>query len=277
MFKIGDFSRLARVSIKTLRHYDDEGLLAPAHIDDQTGYRYYGADQLPLLQRIRLLKELGFALAEIRALLRSDGADFQSHLDARRQELKTSIARDTARLRLIDALMTSIQPSSMTDAVSLTDIDACMVHSIRARVPTLGKPIEQLFEAAEQTVGRAHLRADASPFLIFHDNEYRERDVDVEVCIPLRKAESIVIEHVALASARAASLTYQGAYSQTGPGYAAMLEWLDRAGCSIAGPLREVYHRYGARQDGYKLPSQVLATHTHQFVTELVVPIEDVA
>jgi DNA-binding transcriptional MerR regulator len=68
MFRIGEFSRLARVSIKTLRHYDDEGLLRPAHVS-RNGYRYYSAAQLDTLQRILVFRDLGFSITEIRTFL----------------------------------------------------------------------------------------------------------------------------------------------------------------------------------------------------------------
>jgi DNA-binding transcriptional MerR regulator len=57
MIKIGDFSKLAHVTVKTLHHYGELGLLPPAHIDRYTGYRYYSLEQLPRLNRILALKE----------------------------------------------------------------------------------------------------------------------------------------------------------------------------------------------------------------------------
>ena len=65
MFKIGEFSKLSRVSVKALRHYDDMGLLRPAQVDRFTSYRYYALEQLPRLHRILGLKELGFSLEQI--------------------------------------------------------------------------------------------------------------------------------------------------------------------------------------------------------------------
>ena len=100
MLRIGDFSRLARVTIKTLHHYDEAGLLRPAHVDAQTGYRYYTATQLETLRRILLLKDLGFTLEEIRELLRAELGElaFLERLEKRRGELVTSIAQDALRL-----------------------------------------------------------------------------------------------------------------------------------------------------------------------------------
>src|SRR5215207_3930446 len=69
VFKIGDFSRITRVSTKMLRHYDEIGLFKPALVDRFTGYRYYSYDQLPRLNRILVLKGLGFSLDDIRQML----------------------------------------------------------------------------------------------------------------------------------------------------------------------------------------------------------------
>lgn len=69
MFRIGEFSRITRVTIDTLRHYDALGLLKPAKVDPFTGYRYYSARQLASLHRILALKEVGFSLEEIARVL----------------------------------------------------------------------------------------------------------------------------------------------------------------------------------------------------------------
>lgn len=69
MLKIGDFSKLSRVSIRMLRHYDEIGLLKPIWIDPESGYRYYGAEQLPIVGRIKALKDMGFGLAVIGEIL----------------------------------------------------------------------------------------------------------------------------------------------------------------------------------------------------------------
>ncbi|WP_235440040.1 MerR family transcriptional regulator [Paenibacillus sp. DMB20] len=73
MFRIGDFSKLSRVSIRMLRHYDEMGLLVPEYVDEMTGYRYYKAGQLVLANRIRSLKDMGFSLALIGSILKEYG------------------------------------------------------------------------------------------------------------------------------------------------------------------------------------------------------------
>lgn len=274
MFKIGDFSRLARVSIKTLRHYDEEHLLTPAHTDRATGYRYYSADQLATLQRILLLKELGFGLSEIRGLLTAPDTQLQLQLRERKRQLEADLARDLARLRTIDALGQSIDSAAATH-VSVSLVPAVVVHSVRDVVPHLGEPVERLFESAEQRVAQHRLRADASPFLIFHDEEYNEADVDVEVCIPLKAGELSAIEHRSVPEALCACTTYFGSYDQTWPLQHSVLKWLATTQRTVSGPLREVYHCYGARQHGYHLPAHVITRSSSEYVTELLIPVSN--
>ena len=69
MLRIGEFSKLSRVSIRMLRHYDEIGLLVPIMTDELTGYRYYNETQLPVINRITALKEMGFSLAMIQEIL----------------------------------------------------------------------------------------------------------------------------------------------------------------------------------------------------------------
>ena len=89
MLKIGDFSKLSRVSIRMLRHYDDIGLLKPAETDTFTGYRYYREDQLFTIGRITALKDMGFSLSDIIRILENydDPEKMESFLSARQEEL----------------------------------------------------------------------------------------------------------------------------------------------------------------------------------------------
>lgn len=278
MFRIGDFSRLARVTIKTLHHYDEAGLLQPSHVDRQSAYRYYDAAQLPTLHRILLLKDLGFSLEQIRDLLHADAQSLATTLDARRRELAESIAADQSRLRRLDALRLTLDQRDRANQppVLLRDSPAIEVYSVRERVPHLGAPMQALFETAEAVVAAEHARSAASPFTIFHDPDYREQDVDVEVCIPVKHRVAKLNTHVLPCCEASASITYRGPYDQTPLAYSQLLEWMSRSDMRLAGPLREVYHRYGADQIGYSLPAAVLANSSDDFVTELQAPVAPV-
>src|SRR5512136_826454 len=111
MLKIGDLSKLSRVSVKTLRYYDEIGLLKPAQVDRFTGYRFYSFDQLPRLNRILALKDLGFTLEQIRQVLDGDlSADElrgmlrlrQAQLQQQMEEAREKLAHVEIRLRQIE-------------------------------------------------------------------------------------------------------------------------------------------------------------------------------
>ena len=103
MFKIGEFSKIAQVSGRLLRYYDDIGLFKPQHIDTWTGYRYYTADQLPRLNRILALKELGLSLDQIQQLLDQDiGTDEIRKLYLERKaQLEQSLRDALVRLQQV--------------------------------------------------------------------------------------------------------------------------------------------------------------------------------
>lgn len=124
----------------------------------------------------------------------------------------------------------------MALSLIVREVPAVSVHSIRARVPNFGEPVQQLFESAETAVARLRARADASPFMIFHDQDYREASADVEVCIPVKAtATDALTTRVIEAAPSVGCLTYQGAYDQTATLYSSMLHWMERSGLRIAG------------------------------------------
>ncbi len=110
MFKIGDFSKLAQISVKTLRHYDRLKLFEPAWVDRFTGYRYYSLDQLSRLNRILALKDLGFSLAQIQTLLVQDLPPEKLRLMMRTQQLdlERQVKNEQARLNRIEARLRQI-------------------------------------------------------------------------------------------------------------------------------------------------------------------------
>ena len=105
MFKIGEFSRLSRVSVRMLRHYDQLGLLTPSQIDPFTNYRYYSADQLPRLNRILALRDLGFSLEQIAGVLDEDlpADQLLGMLKLKRAEIEEQMQAERLRLARLEA------------------------------------------------------------------------------------------------------------------------------------------------------------------------------
>ncbi|WP_433832770.1 MerR family transcriptional regulator [Actinoplanes sp. CA-015351] len=131
MFSIGEFAGLGRVSVRMLRHYDAIGLLRPAYVEPHSGYRFYTAGQLRLLNRVLALKDLGFSLQEVQTLIdeKLDTAQLRGMLRLRRVELATRMRQDTARLAQVDARLHMIESEGHMDTgdVILKSIPATRV------------------------------------------------------------------------------------------------------------------------------------------------------
>ena len=144
MFRIGLFSQLCQVSIPALRHYDEIGLLKPQTVDPFTGYRYYTAAQVPRLNRIVALKELGFSLNDVRQMLEDDLSTGQLHemLRRRQNELHEQIAQAQAQLADVETRLrqVALEPTSRPTAPNLSS------NSVRSSAAmTVQTPFNQRF------------------------------------------------------------------------------------------------------------------------------------
>jgi DNA-binding transcriptional MerR regulator len=273
MLRIGDFARLGRVTIKALRLYDEEGLLAPAHVDRATGYRCYEPDQLVRLSRILQLKDLGFPLAEIKTLL-DDSRKLGPALDARRAALSSLIESERERLLRLDAFRDALDRDTLAPAVVVKPIAPILALTARRIVDASSDEITNLFETQETRAARARARAEESPFLLFHDGAAAEDRIDVEVCVPLEAhGADLPGARIVEGADAAGSVIYRGPYHQTPSLFTQLAEWIDANGGACAGPLREIYHRFGAAQVGYRLPRRFLADDPRDYVTELAAPM----
>ncbi len=269
MIRIGDFSKLSRVSVKALRYYDEMGLLKPVSVDRFTGYRLYEYSQLAVLNRILALKELGFSLEEIGRLL-DDGLSLEQMrgmLKLRQTEAHQRVREETERLERIESRLRQIeQENNMSKYdVVIKNVEAIKFASVRDVVQT---PPEQgpLWGELEDYLAMRHVRPSGVCFTLYHDEGFKERDCDVEVCEPLDGdlTESTRIKVQTLPAATVACTIHNGPFVTIGEAYNAIGKWLDANGYRIVGPSREVY--LNPAKDGIQ--------NDPNTVTELQFPIE---
>lgn len=246
MVKIGDFARLCRVSIKTLRHYQEVGLFHPRHIDPHTGYRYYSASQLPLLNQILVFRGLGFSVEATREMTRSgfSASATRDALLARRVELKDRIAAEQQQLAEIEARLKQIEIAAIAGAqvqVFLKDTEAAWVAS-KHRTLNGYDELETLLSDLRDAIG--------NPDTILHTGAIWHRcswdpcdDLDCEALAFLREQvpKMANVRSYELPSIRAASATHRAENDPFPHVHAAVLNLLDAGRLAIAGPLRESY------------------------------------
>jgi DNA-binding transcriptional MerR regulator len=255
MFRIGDFSKLSRVGVKTLRYYDEVGLLKPAHVDDFTGYRYYTYEQLPRLNRILALKDLGFSLEQISQLLAEDLPldQMRGMLKLRQAEIRQQVQEHTERLRRVEARLRQIEQENMMSKydIVIKKVEPFKVAALRGVVPT---PPDQgrLWQELEDHLAAQHVRPVGPCLSLYHDDEYKERDWDIEVCEPIDGSllESSLVKVRQLPGAETvACVVHHGPFVTIGEAYNALMKWISASGYHIVGPGREVYLRAAKNGD----------------------------
>jgi DNA-binding transcriptional MerR regulator len=252
MFKIGDFSKLSQVSVKTLRYYDEIGLLRPSTIDRFTGYRYYTASQLSRLNRILLLKDLGLSLDQIGRLLESDlpPAQLRGMLKLRQVEIERSIEEEEARLTRVAALLNQIEQESTLMSnydVVIKKVTPVRIASIRDVVANYGAQGE-LWGELGAYLAQHNVKAVAPCLTIDHNDGYKERDVDLEVCEVIDAALPVnerVRVYELPAVEQMACTVHHGPFNQLNQGYGALMQWAETNGYRFCGPSREVYLQTG--------------------------------
>jgi DNA-binding transcriptional MerR regulator len=202
MFSIGEFARMGTVSIRTLRHYDEIGLLRPAQVDPATGYRSYSADQLGQLNRIIALKDLGFSLTQTAKLLSGITVEeLRGMLALRRAQLERELDEYTSRLLEVEARLRYIEGEHAmpADDITVKKIPELGVVAIGASAP--GYRPDQVIPPINRSrgqfdeLGLPGLIKVSGPFMILYEDNRTEdnsaedntdgSDITVYVALPV--------------------------------------------------------------------------------------------
>jgi DNA-binding transcriptional MerR regulator len=191
VFKIGEFARIAQVSIATLRYYDRCGLLKPKALDPDTGYRYYSLDQLPRLNRILVLKDLGLSLEQIAHILEEDLSlnQLRGMFLLKQAQTQHMIDIEQARLTRITARLSQIEQEGImpTYEILLKQVDPLLVASIRTLLP-LGDNPAKLYGTLVTYLDQQRVQYFHPTMLLLHSRHEWHGDemaTDVEAAVPL--------------------------------------------------------------------------------------------
>jgi len=257
MFTIGDFAKLGRVSVRMLRHYDAVGLLRPARVDQFTGYRYYTAAQLSLLNRVLALKDLGFTLQQVQTLIddKVDTGELRGMLRMRRAQLAEGLAEDNARLARVDARLRLIETEGHMETadVILKSVPAIRVAELSAPAasyegPDIGPAISPLYPQLMERMEAAGVTMSGSPigYYLPAPTGPGDESITVHAAFPFTgdvpaDAGFDVVDLPAIE--QAATLLHHGDMAEAFRTGQAIARWLDENGYRPigAGYAREVY------------------------------------
>jgi DNA-binding transcriptional MerR regulator len=269
MFKIGEFSKLTQVSIRMLRYYDETGLLKPAETDKFTNYRLYTAEQIPALNKIVFLRDLGFNVSAIAAALDNWGDEFITDLlDSKRAEIEQVIAAEQDKLSKIELAKADIKRGKITINcnVSIKSIPSYQVFSLRRIVPDYYAEGDLWKEmSAFADVNGIPISSDT--FTIYHDLDYREKNVDIEICAPVAQlGENIggfVYRKTDPVATMACTMVY-GSFENIASAYLVFAGWLQEHNqYKMSGKNRQIVHRGPWNEE-----------NPDKYLTEIQIPLE---
>ena len=253
MFTIGDFARLGRVSVRMLRHYDAIGLLRPAHVDPASGYRSYEAGQLAQLNRVVALKDLGFALEQVRVMLDEHVSveQVRGMLALRQAELESALAADAQRLTRVEARLQIIESEEQvptnevvvkriaaTRVVELTDTSASF------RPEDIGPVVYPLCAELGRRLAGAGVAPAGRLTCYYEKSPDGEDKVIVHAAVPVAAVHGDLNGLTATdlpAAEGAATLVHRGAMDSVMASWQALGRWIDANGYRSTGYPREVY------------------------------------
>jgi len=255
VLKIGEFARLGNVSIRALRFYHEAGLLAPAHVNSANSYRSYEAPQLRELQDIRLYKDMGFSLEEIRELLREkpSPAELRGILSKRKEHLRQHIDDDLGRLaRIEEQLRPTEDGENQVDwRVELREIQSVWVAASREKIRQYDEA-DEMFAEIERRVDRQVLTGERAAY--WHTCANDGPQIDCEAVRFLKHPVGPLrgIRTYQMPAARVASIFHAGEDQTIPQAYQAVQSWVKRNGFHSYGPKCEIYwieHREGKLEE----------------------------
>ena len=282
MLQIGEFSRLSRISVRMLRHYDQVGLLKPAEQDAQTGYRRYAVSQLAEANRITVLRDLGFPIREIGRLAHADDGELARALDDRARELEEGIGREQRRLADLRRFRQEVEAggAAVSCEVTLVSVPPYQVVALRMELADYDEE-RRAWERLGALMGERGI-TPSEPYTEYCEfcnegagsgSSGRAGDdtaVEVEVAVATDahgEDDGPLCFYRSAALPLAASIKVYGPYENIAPVYASFARWLeDHPALRMAGPTCEVAHRGPWNADD-----------PQDYLTEFLVPVRKTA
>lgn len=269
MFKIGEFSKLTQVSIRMLRYYDETGLLKPAEIDKFTNYRLYSTKQIPTLNKIVFLRDLGFNISEIAiAIANWDNQFVTNQLEGKRLEIERTIRAEQDKLSKIELAKKDIQQEqiAINYNVSIKSIPGYQVLALRRTVPDYYAE-GPLWKEMSAFVEENDIQVTSDTLTIYHDADYREKDVDIELCVQVAHMgegkEGFVYRNIEPVPIMACTMVY-GRFENIAGAYLTFANWLQEHNqYRMLEQSRQIVHR-----------GQWNEENPENYLTEIQIPLE---
>lgn len=265
MYKIGEFSKITELSVKTLRYYDEENILKPSYRNQENGYRYYSEEDYDKALLIVLLRKLNFSIMELKDVLTiyQSKNDLPYILKEKKAIVQEQIDKDKALLKEIDLFIHSnrYEKNSVNYQVDIKTVATVFVASIRyhGKYNELGKYIGEIYKNIKGN-------GCGYPFNCYYEEGYKEI-ADIEICVPIKKKLiNQKIQTKELPEIKAIHTVHYGPYDELGKAYKTIIDYAKRKNLNCVLPSREIY---------VKGPGMIFKGNPNNYITEILVPFEE--
>ena len=253
MLSIGDFSRMTYLSVKALRHYHDVGVLEPASIDPDSGYRFYLASQVGLAQMIRRLRDLGMPLDEVRTIVSaSDSETRDATLVAHLRRMEAQLAETQ---QSVSSLRTLLQRPVESLAVTRRQIEATRAIAISEHVQAEDAVAWWMdaFTVLHKALRAAGVERTGPDGALFHSEFFEEERGPVTAFVPAESREDARlparVQSFVVPAITAAVAVHDGPFGDLDRTYGALGTWVLERAAGADGPIREYYLPTGDPDD----------------------------
>lgn len=271
MFKIGEFSQITQISIRMLRYYDENELLVPEYVDEFTGYRMYGINQIEDINKIIFLKNLGFSIKEMKNMIPKWNEDeIRNNLELQVTKIEDTIKNEQEKLIRLQGYLTDFDKKNqnLNTQIVIKSLPKCNIVSLRRKTDNYFREGDMWADMCTYLGEQLQLIERNNSFSIYHDIDDREYDVDIETCIIVNKDFVPLDTHILVRAIetveRAACFMVYGPYRNISKAYSDFAKWLDK-------------HKEYCMQGENRQICHVAPCHTdnpEEYVTELQIPIE---
>lgn len=248
MFKIGDFSKLTNLTVRALHHYEELEILLPEKIDDITNYRYYSAHQLTVVNKIKMLQQIGLSLKVIKEVIQSNDTQLlEYHYKLREVEIHEELEELKKKQNIIKMFQKNIGEDSFMEQynVTLKKIPKRKVMAIRKIISSYNDE-HTLWNALHEELVKQQVQMSTPPLgmTIYYDSEYQEENVNIEVQSNIvgDYKDTDEVRFYETSEFTIASVTFNGSYEQMPEVTQALASWIEANNYVICGPMVNIFH-----------------------------------
>ena len=245
MFKIGEFSKMSKVTIKALRYYEKEGLIKPSYIDNNNGYRYYDSKQLVDISRIICLKQIGLSIEEIKSII-NNNSSLDDILKLKIKSLESSISEYNYQLSKIKYLL---EEKDMKEEIFEKEIPAYYVYYKEGIIEDYSYASSFIQESGSECLKLNPNIKCVTPdycFVNYLDGEYKDKNIKIRYSQAVIKEdysfnESGSIKFMDIPKTKCICIYHNGSYNELGKSYGKIMKYIEDNKLEIIDCPRECY------------------------------------